>query len=120
MVELTLQIPNSLAARIQSFGAWTSTVIEISLLNCTTKASLTAQEVVKFLEKNPSPQEVLKFKVSEKTQTRLRNLLTANGERTLSKQEAHELDELAKIENIFTMLKLTVAKGLKNEAQNVN
>ena len=55
MVELTLQIPNSLAAKIQSFGGWTSTVIEISLLNCTTKASLTAQEVIKFLEKNPSP-----------------------------------------------------------------
>lgn len=120
MVELTLQIPNSLAAKIQSFGVWTSTVIEISLLNCTTKASLTAQEVVKFLENNPSHQEVLKFKVSEKAQNRLRNLLSANGERTLSKQEANELDELSKIENIFTMLKLKVAKDLKNETQNVS
>ncbi len=120
MVEITLQIPNSLAAKIQSFGVWTSTVIEISLLNCTTKASLTAQEVVKFLETNPSPKEVLRFKVSEKAQSRLRNLLSANGERTLTKKEAIELDELAKIEHIFTMLKLQVAKDLKNNTQNVN
>ena len=120
MVELTLQVPNSLAAKIQSLGAWTSTVIEISLLNCTTKASLTAQEIIAFLEKNPSPKEVLKFKVSEKSQNRLRNLLSANGERTLSKNEATELDELSKIEHIFTMLKLRVAKDLKSETQNVN
>jgi hypothetical protein len=120
MVELTLQIPNSLAAKIQSFGAWTSTVIEISLLNCTTKASLTAQEVIKFLEKNPSPQEVFKFKVSQKSQNRLRNLLSANGERTLTKQETVELDELSKIENIFRMLKLKIAKDLKDQTQNVN
>lgn len=120
MVELTLQIPNSLAAKIQSFGAWTSTVIEISLLNCTTKASLTAQEIIKFLEKNPSPQEVLNFKVSVKSQSRLRNLLSANGERTLTKQEETELDELSKIENIFRMLKLRVAKELKNQTHDVN
>lgn len=120
MVELTLQIPNSLAAKIQSFGVWTSTIIEISLLNCTTKASLTAQEAIKFLETNPSPKEVIGFKISEKGQNRLRNLLSANGERTLSKKEATELDELAKIETIFTMLKLRIAKDLKNETQNVN
>lgn len=120
MVELTLQIPNNLAARIQSFGVWTPTVIEISLLNCTTKASLTAQEVIKFLEKNPLPEEVLNFKVSEKSQNRLRNLLKKNSERPLSKQETNELEELGKIENIFTRLKLQIAKDLKTQSVNVN
>ena len=120
MVELTLQIPNSFAAKIQSYGVWTSTVIEISLLNCNTKASLTAQEVIKFLEKNPSSKEVLSFKISDKAQNRLRNLLSANGERTLTKQEETELDELSKIENIFRMLKLRVAKESKNQTHDVN
>lgn len=94
--------------------------IEISLLNCTTKAALTAQEIINVLENNPSSEDVLKFKVSVKAQNQLRNLLNANGERVLSKQENIELDELSKIENIFRMLKLRVAKDLKTKTQNVN
>jgi hypothetical protein len=120
MIEMTLQLPNSLAARIQSFGVWTSVVIELSLLNCTTNASLTAQEIIKFLENNPSPKEVLNFKVSDKAQNRLRKLLSANNERTLTEKEELEMEELGKLENIFTTLKLRAAKDLKKEIQSVN
>lgn len=120
MIEITLRLPNYLAKKIQSSGVWTSVVIEISLLNCTTNASLTAQEIIKFLENNPSPKEILNFKVSDKTQNRLRKLLSANNERTLTEKEKLEMEELRKLENIFTMLKLKVAKDLKNEIQSVN
>lgn len=118
MVELTLQISNSLATKIQSFGIWGTAIIEISLLNCTTKAGLTAREIIVFLEKNPLPKEVLHFKVSEKAQNRLRNLLSKNREGILSNQELKELDELEKIEHIFSMLKLHIAHDLKNDTPN--
>ncbi len=113
MIELTLQVSDSLATKIQSCGAWSATILELSLLNCRTKAVWQAREVMTFLEKNPLPEEVLKFKASAKLQNRLRKLLAKNKEIRLSESEEMEMEELKKIEHIVVMLKIQLAKKLK-------
>ena len=113
MVQLTMQVPDELARRIQPIGSWLPTVIELSLIGCKTLAAATAAETIQFLSKNPAPQEVLDYHVSERAQERLQRLLTLNQAGLLSEMEQLELDELQQIEHIVIMLKAQVTSQLK-------
>lgn len=115
MVDVKVQVSDELANRIQSFGEWFPAILELSLLDFRTKARDAVSELVKFLEKNPSPQEVLQYQASEKLQKRLGRLLTLNKDGLLSASENLELDELERLEHIVIMLKTKVVKehGLK-------
>ena len=55
MVQLTMQVPDELARRIQPIGSWLPTVIELSLIGFKTLAAATAAETIQFLSKNPDP-----------------------------------------------------------------
>ena len=49
-------------------------------------------EVMAFLLSSPTPQAIIEFRVSNAAQQRLRYLLDANRNRTLSPEEADELE----------------------------
>lgn len=115
MVEMTVQIPESLAARIGAAGAWLPTLIELGLSVFRTKAALTAAELISFLETNPSPQAVLKYHASRRSHLRLKRLTTLNEADLLTGKEEQELDELEKIEHLVVMLKAQAAKQLKHD-----
>jgi hypothetical protein len=110
MIDMTVQVPDALASRIQSFGEWFPTILELSLLDFETKARESVSDVIKFLGKNPSPQEVLQYQASEKSQRRLGRLLALNKDGLLSLAENLELNELEQLEHILIMLKAKVAK----------
>jgi len=105
MVQMTLQVPEELAERIRPLRAWLPTILELSLVGYRTTATATATEVIEFLSHEPSPQEVLAFHASERSQDRLRRLLALNEAGFLGEEEALELQELQKIEHILVMLK---------------
>ena len=113
MVQLTMQISDELAERIQPIGAWLPTVIELSLIGFKTLATVTATEVIQFLSKAPPPQKVLSYHVSERGQKRLQRLLALNNAGMLSEIEQLELDELQQVEHIVIMLKAQVTAQLK-------
>ena len=110
MTELTVQVPDALAMRIQGFGAWFSQILELSLLDFRTKARESVADLVKFLERNPTPQEVLQYQAAEKLQRRLGRLLALHKDGLLSVTENLELDELEQLEHIVIMLKAKVVK----------
>jgi hypothetical protein len=116
MVEMTMQVPEDLAKRIQPIGSWLPTILELSLIGCKTLATQTRTEVIQFLSTNPSPQEVVGYHVADRTQTRLRRLLALNEAGLLGETEQLELDELQQIEHTIIMLKAQVAKQLKQDA----
>ena len=116
MVQLTMQVPDELARRIQPIGSWLPTVIELSLIGFKTLAAATAAETIQFLLKNPDPQELLDYHVSERAQEKLQRLLALNQAGLLSEMEQLELDELQQIEHIVIMLKAQVTSQLKQEA----
>jgi hypothetical protein len=64
------------------------------------------QEVYYFLASQPTPAQILAFRPSEATQTRIRSLLEANKEGRLTADEQAELDELEQVEHFVRMLKL--------------
>ena len=109
MVQLTMQVPEELARRIQPMSAWLPTIIELSLIGFKTLATTAAAEVIEYLSKNPSPQEVLDYHVSDSAQSRLQRLLTLNEASLLAATEQLELDELQRLEHVVIMLKARIA-----------
>ncbi len=105
MVQLTVQLSEDLAARVQPLGVYLSTVLELALTGFRTQAAATASDLVNFLVRQPPPQSVLDYHVSEDRQGRTRRLLALNEVGLLSGEEDEELTELAKLEHVVVQLK---------------
>ncbi|RME45241.1 MAG: hypothetical protein D6796_10765, partial [Caldilineae bacterium] len=105
MVEITLEVPDKLAQRLQPMHQWLPTLLELSLIGFQTPAAQTASDLIAFLTKGPSPAAIVAYTVPEKHQQRLRRLLALNEAGMLSPEETLELDELEQLEHIMTLLK---------------
>lgn len=105
MVQMTMQLPDDLAVRIQPISQWLPTILRLSLLGFRTTAIAVVTELTEFLLQNPTPQEFLGYHVSEQAQVRLRRLLTLNAEGLLSENELKELTELERLEHFVVRLK---------------
>jgi hypothetical protein len=114
MVQMTMQVPNDLAKRLQPIRYWLPTILELSLVGLKTPATETATEIIQFLSTNPSSQEVLVYHVSNRAQKRLQRLLALNEAGVLGEMEQLELDELQQIEHIMIILKTQIAEQLKH------
>ena len=115
MVQMTLNVPEKLAERLEPLGAWLPTVLELTLVGCKTVAAATAAEVIEFLAQDPTPEDVLAYRASERSQRRLQRLLTLNSAAQLGEEEQQELDELQHIEHIIVMLKAQLASSPPQE-----
>ena len=95
MVELTLQVSNSFAKKIQSFGVWTDVILELNLEDFKNDSVKRAKsDLLKFLTKNPTAYEVLEFSLSEKFQDRVDYLLDLNGESSLKSADQKDCELL--------------------------
>ena len=118
MAELTIQIPDELA---QLLEPWQNRLPELlwqlldvaslptnyqrTVLAETTDITAVYQEVLDFLIKRPTPEEIITFKVSTQTQTRLQALLEKNRSAILSPMELAELDVYEQLEHMMILLK---------------
>jgi hypothetical protein len=68
------------------------------------------QEVLDFLIKRPTPEEIIVFKVSPQAQTRLSELLEKNRSATLNSMELAELDVYEQLEHMMILLKARAFK----------
>lgn len=68
------------------------------------------QEVLDFLIKRPTPEEIIAFKVSPLTQKRLEDLLEKNRSDTLTSMELAELDVYEQLEHMMILLKARAFK----------
>ena len=112
MVEIKMQVPDTLAQRLQPMYDWLPTVLELSLVGFKTNAVQTASEIIEFLAKGPSPNEVLAYHVSDRAQARLRRLLAINEAGLASEEEQAELDEIGQIEHVIILLKARAQEKL--------
>lgn len=71
-------------------------------------------EVDEFLTSTPTPEQILAFRPSEAAQMRLRTLLEANREGTLTPDEQAELDQHLALDMFMSRLK---AKALMKRRQ---
>jgi len=110
MVELTIQLSDDLAKRIEPIRKWLPIVLEFGLVGFTTSAVATATEIIEFLSQDPSLQAIMEYRVSERAQARLVELLALNDKGLLSEIEEREMNELQRIEHIIVMLKVQIAE----------
>lgn len=117
MAELTIQLPEELAQRLEPLKSRLPElllqVLEISnpspsnLQSAANRVDISPvyNEVLDFLIKRPTPEEIASFKVSEQAQSRLRTLLDKNREATLTETELSELDLYEQLEHLMILLK---------------
>ncbi|MDP6358288.1 MAG: hypothetical protein QF473_24430 [Planctomycetota bacterium] len=113
MTQITMEVPEELAERLQPMGPWLPTILELGLVGFKTRATELAAEVIEFLSVNPSQEEICDFHASGRSQMRLRRLLSLNEAGLLGREEELELEELQRVEHIVTLLKARTAQQLK-------
>ena len=124
MAQLTIQVPDELANRLQpilhrlpellSQLIETHTPETLTLTNSSDTLN-TYTEVLDFLIKQPTPEQIAKFKVSTQSQTRLEYLLEKNRMGTISKAENSELDIYEQLEQLMILLKARAYSVIKND-----
>jgi len=118
MTTLTVDVSDELAARVAPMQRWLPTILELTLLGFRTPAIATVTEIVEFLAQNPSSPEILHYQVSERAQTRMRQLLALNRDGLLSELEQLELDEMEKIQHIIIMFNIGIELLVNKEQGN--
>ncbi len=119
MAQITIQVSDEIAQRLESLQNYLPEALARladnlapTTNNTTLLSSLTVsndihvyQEVLDFLIASPTPEAIIKFKVSPAAQARLRELLDSNRETTLNANEVIELDLYEQLDQLMTLLK---------------
>jgi hypothetical protein len=126
MAELTIQIPDELAERLEPLRHRLPELLSqlldstdsspASLIEATASLPEMPQaylEVLDFLTTQPSPQDILAFKVSPQAQERLSVLLHKNRENSLTEAETNELDAYEQLEHLIILLKARAVAAAK-------
>jgi hypothetical protein len=71
------------------------------------------QELIEYLAEQVHPDYLLAYKVSEKSNERVQELLDHNNEGTLTAEEKADLDDVAELEEFMSRLKIKALKAIK-------
>lgn len=113
MAVMTLEVPDKLVERIESFQPYFPIVLELSTTRFRTSAQLAALELLDFISRSPAPEHVLRYKLDEQTSSRLRELRYLNQENKIDEQQLLEFDEMIEIERLGRRMKIQAAKLLQ-------
>ena len=140
MAQITIDIPDDLAQRLAPFQSQFSdlftrliatTLLEQSTPNptpvdrpmllqrdCTNDTSGTYQEILDFLIDRPTSAQIINFKVSAASQSRLQTLLQKNCEIALTAAETAEIDLYQQLDTLIGFLKVRAYAALQATPQN--
>jgi len=105
MVELTIQIPNELASRLQPVQDRLAEVIELGLREMAPAQYGLHNEVIEFLASGPTPRAIIAFRPSAQAQARVAELLDKNRAGALTPTEQAELDQYENLDFLMTPVK---------------
>lgn len=74
-------------------------------------------EITDFLAKNPTPQEIIDYRLPEYWQERAHALLEKNGEGLLTSEEQKELMDFSRLDHMLTLLKAKTRLKLKKASE---
>ena len=108
MAQLTIEVPDALLPELEQVRS----KLPMLLTQWITSArsvkqdihQTTSQEVLSFLMTQPTPQDILNFKVSERAQTRLKIMLDRNCDGGLSEDESFELNGYEQLGHWFRVV----------------
>ena len=125
MAQLTIEIPDDLAQRLAPFQNQLSELFTYLIattlpnespeaLPSPTNLPPTYLEVLDFLITRPTSEQLLTFKVSEQSQSRLQTLLQKNRDNCLNPSETAELNTYEQLDALMTLLKVRAYAATKN------
>jgi arsenate reductase-like glutaredoxin family protein len=133
MTQITIEIPDELAQRLAPFQSQFSdlftSLIATRLLgqntidsstpaSTLTSTSGTYQEILDFLIDRPTSAQIINFKVSEASQSRLQTLLQKNREAALTVTETAEINLYEQLDTLIGFLKIRAYAALQATPQN--
>ena len=74
-------------------------------------------EITDFLANNPTPQEIIDYRLPEYLQERAHELLEKNGEGLLTSEEQKEMVDFSRIDHMLTLLKAKTRLKLKKTSE---
>ena len=74
-------------------------------------------EITDFLATNPTPEEIISYRLPDDLQARAHELLDKNSAGELRPEEHNEMMDFARIDNMMTLLKAKMKLKLKKAAE---
>lgn len=105
MLEVTIQVPEPMAAELSAVRDRLPEVLAYGLRQLSAVPNEVYQYVLEFLISQPSPEDSWKFEPTPEMQARVSDLLEKNRTDTLTVSETKELDEYVRINHLVTMIK---------------
>jgi arsenate reductase-like glutaredoxin family protein len=133
MTQITINIPDELAQRLAPFQSQFSdlftSLIATRLLGQSTidsstptsnltSTSGTYQEILDFLIDRPTSEQIINFKVSKASQSRLQTLLQKNREAALTAAETAEINLYEQLDTLIGFLKIRAYNALQATPKN--
>ena len=115
-MQVTIDLPENLARALESERQRVGRIIARGLRPETAALSSFRHEVISFLAQGPRPTEIIAFQPSEAAVARIRELRDRNQEGSLSAEEEAEMDEVAEVDNLVSMLKAEARLHLGHSA----
>ena len=112
VMQVTLDLPEAMAERLPKEPEQIASILERGLRGMWSATSGAGREVIEFLASGPTPAAIVRFKPSEALSERSALLLGKNTEGGLAPEEAAELDELAQLDVLVSILKAEARKRL--------
>src|SRR5438093_3098553 len=108
-MQVTIEIPDELAEKLESERERLAEIIqlglnELSWLEHEVEHCPLAEEMVAFLARRPTPEDMIAFRPSEGSVARGRELLEKNRDNSLSLEERRELESMARLNRFFMEL----------------
>ena len=117
MVEITLQVPENLAERLQPVREQLPEILEIGLRYSRPLSIRAYAQALEFLATSPTPAEILAFHPSPAIQTEISRLLNRHKAGTSTPDEESELDRVGDLEHVLMALKARARQQLDQDKE---
>lgn len=115
-MQVTIDIPESLAERLQKHAASLPEILERGLLEVQADGVTPFEgeaDIIQLLASQPDPKTILAIRPSAKLQSRMSKLLALKKEQELSPQEQTELERYFWLEHLVRLAKGNAYRQLK-------
>ena len=109
-MQLTIEIPDKLAKQLEPQQDRLAEIIARGLRRSWSGDSGLRREIVSFLARRPTIEEILRFRPSKAAVKRSRDLLARNQDGALSAEEEAELDEMCEVDRFVSLIKTEILR----------
>jgi hypothetical protein len=107
-MQFTIELPDKLAQQLEHERERLAEIIARGLRRSWSGTSSLRREVISFLARRPTANEILAFRPTEAMVQRSRELLCRNQEGALTPEEEAELDEMCEVDRFVSLIKAEV------------